>query len=371
VNPPELCDDQNLTSGDGCDSNCTPTGCGNGVQTAPEQCDDGNLANGDGCDANCTPTACGNGVTTAPETCDDGNLANGDGCDANCTATACGNGLQTGAEQCDDGNLTNDDGCEANCTLPVCGNGIVDTLLGEQCDDGNVADGDCCSGTCDFNAVGTFCDDGLGDLCTATDTCDGAGACVGGGPVTCARCETCDPMNGCVPAIRPSCKTQVTPGAGRLTVRDTLDSRKHKLQWQWAAGAATTVDEFGSPHTTDDLAICLFDSGSQLVASAPVPAGGLCSGKPCWTPKTHGFNFRSRDGVPGGIVSAQLKEGVAGKAKIKIDGKGANLATPATASLSLPLRVQLQSENGECWEATYSASGVLRQDGEWFKGRSD
>ena len=31
----------------------------------PEECDDRNLADGDGCDSNCTITACGNGIATA------------------------------------------------------------------------------------------------------------------------------------------------------------------------------------------------------------------------------------------------------------------------------------------------------------------
>lgn len=53
VTPPELCDDTNLTDGDGCDSNCTPTACGNGVVTTGEQCDDGNTVSGDCCSATC------------------------------------------------------------------------------------------------------------------------------------------------------------------------------------------------------------------------------------------------------------------------------------------------------------------------------
>jgi len=54
------------------------TACGDGAVTpsSGEQCDDGNLVDGDGCDSNCTPTGCGNGIVTAGETCDDG-VANG------------------------------------------------------------------------------------------------------------------------------------------------------------------------------------------------------------------------------------------------------------------------------------------------------
>jgi len=57
--------------------------CGDGMLRG-EACDDGNRLDGDGCDANCTPTACGNGIRTAGEDCDDGNLTEGDGCSALC-----------------------------------------------------------------------------------------------------------------------------------------------------------------------------------------------------------------------------------------------------------------------------------------------
>jgi cysteine-rich repeat protein len=72
LDPSETCDDGNRDDGDGCDRNCTPTACGNGVRTprTGEQCDDGNTVDGDGCDGNCTPTGCGNGVVTAGEECD-------------------------------------------------------------------------------------------------------------------------------------------------------------------------------------------------------------------------------------------------------------------------------------------------------------
>ena len=51
------------------------------------------------------------------EACDDGNDVEGDGCDTNCTESACGNFIVAGDEECDDGNLDNGDGCESDCTL--------------------------------------------------------------------------------------------------------------------------------------------------------------------------------------------------------------------------------------------------------------
>jgi serine protease len=38
-------------------------------------------------------SACGDTIVDAPETCDDGNIVDDDGCDSNCTPTACGNGV--------------------------------------------------------------------------------------------------------------------------------------------------------------------------------------------------------------------------------------------------------------------------------------
>jgi cysteine-rich repeat protein len=163
VNLGEFCDDGNLIDGDGCDSNCTATSCGNGVQSTGEGCDDGNLTDGDNCDSNCTPTACGNDVLTTGEVCDDGNLIDGDGCDSNCTDSACGNDVTAPNESCDDGNLVDDDGCDSNCTVSGCGNDILN--VDELCDDGNLTDDDGCDSNCKPTACGN-------DVVTSGEQCD-------------------------------------------------------------------------------------------------------------------------------------------------------------------------------------------------------
>lgn len=79
--------------------NCSP-GCGDGVITGLEVCDDGNVSPGDGCNPNCAlePNAncvgepsqcsiCGDGVVNGTEVCDDGNLSNCDSCSSNCQPT--------------------------------------------------------------------------------------------------------------------------------------------------------------------------------------------------------------------------------------------------------------------------------------------
>jgi hypothetical protein len=71
-----------------------------------------------------------------------------------------------------------------------------------------------------------------------------------------------------------------------------------------------------------------------------------------------------------GVDKFSLKAGLQGKAKPQSKGKGANIPTFALP-LNLPVTAQLQSENGQCWEATFSACGAKKNDATQFKGKSD
>ncbi|MCB9507681.1 MAG: DUF4215 domain-containing protein [Myxococcales bacterium] len=152
----EACDDGNSIEGDGCDSNCTLTACGNGITTAPEVCDAGNRLSPE-CDVDCTLPVCGDAVLNelAGEECDDGNTFNDDGCSSACDIEICGDGILHTGEECDDGNNDNGDGCSFGCVIEGCGDGVLQA--GEECDDGNTTSGDGCSATCDLE-----CGDGSG-----------------------------------------------------------------------------------------------------------------------------------------------------------------------------------------------------------------
>ena len=276
----ERCDDGNLTNGDGCDSNCTPTGCGNGIITAGEECDDtGNPNPFDGCTSRCT--ICGNGTVTPPEECDDGNSSDddacttacrhnvcGDGflnpateecddgtCEPECKAPRCGNGILAPGEECDDGNTdpfdgctaacticgnppspfhsepvtppeecedgnrTNDDGCDANCTFSRCGNDVVNE--GEECDDGNTDPFDGCTAACTVCGDGIVtppeeCDDGGSDR---RDGCTSACTLCGNGVVTSP--ELCDDGNL---VDGDACNARCSKLGAALTVTKSADS---------------------------------------------------------------------------------------------------------------------------------------------------
>jgi hypothetical protein len=66
-----------------------------------------------------------------------------------------------------------------------------------------------------------------------------------------------------------------------------------------------------------------------------------------------------------------LKAGAAGKARVGVVAKQANLPPLPALPLALPVRVQLQSQSGVCWEAVFAAAGVQKNDGTTFRGRGD
>lgn len=126
-----------------CRSNvCADSTCGDRIVAAGEECDDGNMVSGDGCETNCRFTclasdatrncspadACaGQGVCSAAHTCTGGtSLPDGAACGSGagnvcvssvCTPTHCGNGIREFGEDCDDGNTANLDGCDSACAL--------------------------------------------------------------------------------------------------------------------------------------------------------------------------------------------------------------------------------------------------------------
>lgn len=199
-----------------------------------------------------------------------------------------------------------------------CGDGVVQP--GETCDDGNTNDGDCCSSACQYESAGSACDDGV--VCTALDTCDGAGACQAGGPAT-ACAESWAKANLVIKESKPG---------------------KEKLIAKMTGGPALAQSDFGDPlmgSTAYD--VCLFDDGGTLVASLRVDrAGGTCAGKPCWkASKDTGWQYQDKEAASDGVTKLKLAGGVAGKSQLQL--QAANNATKGQTSLPTGLAAALQA----------------------------
>jgi cysteine-rich repeat protein len=157
------------------------TTCGDGETAAPyELCDDGNLTGGDGCDATCVPTECGNGVTTPGEFCDS---AYGDLVGGICVSGAY-DGLPCASnDECSGGYCTscpNRYSCEADCGScgpPSC-------RLNAPAPGCSMVTGACIGQICGF-LVGP-CD---GPECGTEGNCTVNGYCVPTTPAACVEYE--------------------------------------------------------------------------------------------------------------------------------------------------------------------------------------
>jgi predicted acyl esterase len=174
-------------------------------------------------------------------------------------------------------------------------------------------------------------------------------------PGTCGA----EPLAGCRAA-----------GAARISIKDRTPNAHgtaDRLQWKWLKGAATTIADFGTPQTTTSYALCLYDGGSNLIASATMPAGGTCHGKACWRATAKGWRYDDKDRTPDGVQRVDLKAGVAGKAQVAVQAKGLNLTSPALPISTLPVTVQLRSSAGQCWQSTHTS--VLADTATQFKAK--
>lgn len=252
----------------------------------------------------------------------------------------------------------------------LCGNGTIDSgpSYTEECDDGpnNGQPNDCCASDCTFVTDGSPCTDN--DVCTNGDSCQ-SGVCVSGPPQTCPPCQTCDGNMGCIVGPKPGCRLTTAPFQSKFQIKDRTPDTADQVVFKWSRGAATQVTDFGSPNTTDDYALCVFNP--ELTMQLDAPAGGVCGTSQCWKVLSiKGFAYKDPDRTPDGVDKVVLKAGLAGKAKVQLRGKGPNLpALPLP--FTLPATVQLQSANGTCFEGDFSITGQQLNTSTDFKGKGD
>ncbi len=235
-----------------------------------------------------------------------------------------------------------------NDTIPLtftmtrrCGNGTVDP--GEDCQEAAAAhpSGPCCStSTCRLKPATAQCvPDSFGQCLFDLGACSG------------------DSSQGCVAA--PPCSTGASKSKVILTNRSAPG--RNSLKWHWKSTAAVDVSDFSpalDPSKVID--VCATDATGAIRSVHEVTGG------PGWTPTgSSGFRYRDKNLLQDGIRTITLKAGPAGKAKIIVKGRGANLGAP-TLPLSAPAHVYLllrsattsEAQFDACWDATYSSAAV-------------
>ncbi len=180
----------------------------------------------------------------------------------------------------------------------------------------------------------------------------------------CGVCERCGGGGTCEIGARSGCAVATTNAA---KLRMTTNLLKSSLVLSWT-GTVPAVD----PTTTDDVAVCIFQTGRRIL-KAVAPAAGLCDGVPCWSGSfATKLKYKDKAGTPHGIRAAVIT----GK-KIAIKAKGRELATspqgiPDAITLgptAPPFVLQVHGSNGACASATFGTTRFARPTK--FKGKSD
>ena len=182
------------------------------------------------------------------------------------------------------------------------------------------------------------------------------------------------PAAPCNPAPKTTCRVVPAAKGSLFRYKTATNPKSSTLLWRWAKGEATDSNAFGDPLTDTDYTLCVYDASasSQPVLEAGAAGGGPCGAFPCWRvlvgpgPTIQYFDHLTSVGGasnPDGIRLIRLRPGAAGKARIEIQGRGQGLSLPA-APLSLPIVVQAQASNGECWTATYDVFVTENESGE-------
>lgn len=142
-----------------------------------------------------------------------------------------------------------------------------------------------------------------------------------------------------------------------------------RLKWRWTSADAVDVSDFGDPTTTSGYLVCVYDASGRKL-SALAPGGGICGVRPCWRSLgSLGFRYGDKDGLPDGLTKVLLAAGGAGRARMQVAGRTANLPEPGLP-FTTPVRVQLQrTDSNACWEARYGTASSSTSSG--FKAKSD
>lgn len=170
---------------------------------------------------------------------------------------------------------------------------------------------------------------------------------------------------GCDALPRAGCHQLVRPHEATLTVRDRTRG-VDEIAWRWLGGTPTFPFELGNPIFGTTYAFCAYDQNG-LVHRMSVGTDVCRRSDSCWrATRQGGFVYTNHFGNADGLTRVELTPGLQGASRVVVKGRNTRLAVPPLP-LPIPLTVQLQADNGTCWEAAYEQADVERNDGTRFR----
>ncbi len=176
------------------------------------------------------------------------------------------------------------------------------------------------------------------------------------------------PPTGSCPAT-PSA-TCVNSIKAQLQLKLNASDTKDKLKWKFSGGPLLGQGDFGDPTTTATYALCLYDDGALKAELEVGPSNTL------WAPVgTKGYQYKDPNGSAAGVTKLKLLGGDAGKSKVQLKGKGANLPMPTPVSgmrffaQTSAVVAQLREANGDCYQSAFTDTETSKNDGVQYKAK--
>lgn len=149
---------------------------------------------------------------------------------------------------------------------------------------------------------------------------------------------------------------------GKLLLRQGPLDTKDKMVWR-AVDADIDPADFGDPTdpSNAEIDVCLYDSNGYLLG------GGLTPGDGHWKELgSGGFRYKDKASLPFGVNKAKFKVTGIPTGLILAKGKGSQLRLPE-GPLTPPVVAQAKNDaTGACWEMTFEAGDVVKNDPDRF-----
>jgi len=172
-----------------------------------------------------------------------------------------------------------------------------------------------------------------------------------------------DWLTPCPPMPQADCRTETK---GKLVLK-MLGGTKNKAVWKWTSTAG--IDPATLPDPTDraDYALCLYEdvTGTRL-GELVVPAD-----RAKWEQrkKADGLQYKDKETTAAGVSKVLIRE-TSTKAIALVKAKGDNVPAMALPAVA-PVVAQLTNgETGLCWQTTFTAGDVKKNDGVQLVGTS-